>query len=123
MLARLYQAKDAPALDRILGFNRSGDVLLDRDRIVVVGKEETFGVLVWRPGGIIHEFECGRDYSCRFRADALINYARADATSGLWELWEAVFIVKQDNARMLRYVRELGAQEEEGERVFTLPLR
>lgn len=68
--------EDAHGVDRLLAYNRNGDVRLDSDDIYVVGEiGEPRGVLVCRPGAFLHELECGSDLLARQRADALANYA------------------------------------------------
>lgn len=120
MLARLYESSDAATLDLILGQTQIGDVRLDRDRLCVVGRPPV-GLLVWRPGGIVHELRTGNGLAQRRVADLLVNFAVGDALSGPFNLWEAVFVT--DNEQMAKYALELGAVEEIGKRVFTLPLR
>lgn len=120
MLARHYSGDDADAVDKILGQPQSGDVRLDRDHIVVAGRP-AYGLLVWRPGGIVHELRTGYGMAQRHLADILVNFAVGDAVSRPANLWEAVFVCDSDE--MARYVESLGAVEEKGKRVFTLALR
>jgi len=127
MHARLYipGSVDAIALDQLLDHNRSGDVLLDRDRIVVVEADgnKPVGTLVWRPAGFIHEFHCGVGLASRTIASTLAGFAKFDALRpGIsHRIRDAVFLVDKDNAPMLRYVRDMGAVEQNGI-IFTLRL-
>ncbi len=124
MLARCYTPKDAKGLDELLGFNRAGDVRIDRDQIVLVGQAGApVGTLIWRPGGIVHEFRCDQGFRRRICADALVNFAIGEAISGLYELSEAIFIVKKENEQMAKYAVALGAREWEAGRIFTLGIR
>ena len=120
LIPRLYGQGDAEAVDRLIGEPQSGNVLLDRDRIVVLGRPPR-GLLVWRPGGIVHELRTGNGLGQRARADLLVNFAVRDALSQPFNLWEAVFVT--DSTRMARYAFDIGAVEEVGMRVFTLDLR
>lgn len=128
MLARKYVPEDAGALDKLVEFNRAGNVRVDRDQIIVVGAPGVpSGVLAWRPGGIVHEFHCGHgdglSVEKRLRASALVNFACGDAQVGTFKLYEAIFLVKHDNENLVRYLEELGAVQQEGERVYTLAIR
>jgi hypothetical protein len=119
MLARLYKREDAEGLDALLDGNRDGDVRLDRDTIVVVGHiGEPKGVLVWRKAAYIHEFYCGKGLSQRAIADALANFTLGQNCG---ELREAQFRCAPENKAMQRYVKELGAVQEEG-LIYRLPL-
>lgn len=120
MIARHYHSSDAEAVDRILGPQQSGDVRLDRDRIVCAGIP-AYGLLVWRPGGIVHEFRTGYGMAQRHLADILVNFAVGDFVSHPFHLWEAVFVCDSDE--MAKYVTGLGAVEQTGKRVFTLLVR
>lgn len=127
MQSRLYipGSRDSTALDRLLRQNRDGDVRLDRDRLIVAvdGDDTPVGVLVWRPCGLIHEFHCGGGLGNLATASSLMGYARTDATRpGMKHpIRDALFFIDRANAPMLRYVRELGAVEQDGI-VFTLDL-
>lgn len=125
MLARYYRRSDAAALDRILGFNRAGDVRLDRDRIIVTGPTgHPDGVLVWRPGGLIHEFHCGEGALRYARAVALINYAIADGTARPFDLYDAVFFVEESNTAMAGFLGKLGAVRlGPGQALYRLPVK
>jgi len=101
----------------------SGDVQFDRDRIVVSGSPPN-GCLVWRPGGIVHELNCGHGLSRRRIADSLIDFAIDDATSREFKLYEAIFITDSDEFRQYienRYGNAL--VHEDGKRVYTLRIR
>ena len=127
MHARLFipGSGDAPALDRLLDHNRLGDVLLDRDRIIVCenGDRVPVGALVWRPTGFIHEFHCGLGLARLPIASALTGFAKFDALRpGVFHrIQDALFLVDSSNLPMLRYVRDMGAVEQNGI-VFTLRL-
>lgn len=120
MLARHYSSADADAIDKLLGPQQSGDVRLDRDRIVSAGNP-VCGLLVWRPGGIVHELRTGYGLAQRHLADTLVNFAVGDAVSRSFSLWEALFVCDSDE--MAKYALSLGGVEETGKRVFTLNLR
>lgn len=120
MLARLYQPADAPAVDAIL--NGTGHVLLERDRLVVLGVPGSpRNLLVWRPGCIVHELRLSNGLGQRQRADNLVQCGMTDALSRPFQLWEAAFVTNNDT--MAAYARDLGAIEESGKRLFTLRLR
>lgn len=120
MLARHFQSGEGEAIDRLLGHRSDGDIRLDRDRMVVVGRPPT-GLLVWRPGGIVHELHTGHGLAARPAANALVNFAIASAVARRYHLWEAVFVTDCD--KVAEYVKGLGAVEELGKRVFTLGVR
>lgn len=121
MLARHYRSDDAPALNQLLGQRQVGDIRLDRDRLIVLGRPAG-GLLVWRPGGIVHELHTGNGLGQRHRADAMVGFAIADSVSRPFHLWEAVFVTDSD--RMAEYaINHLKATEEVGKRVFTLAVR
>lgn len=111
MLARNSTPADAKALDALLNNNEQGDVRIDRDIIVVVGRPVN-GCLVWRPCVLVHEFECPG----RLTANALVNYAVAQAKA---RFSDALFTVDPANKRMVKYVESLGAVELTG-RLFSL---
>jgi hypothetical protein len=120
MLARHYHPNDAASIDLIL--NHTGDVRLDRDRIYVLGDTgKPTNLLTWRPGGIVHELRVGNGLGQKQRADSLVNFAIADSLSRPFHLYEAIFLT--DSERMSNYALSIGAMEEKGKRVFTLPLR
>ncbi len=120
MLARHYQSDDAARLDEIL--SRPHDVRLDCDRLVCVGPTGSpVGLLVWRPGGIVHELRVGNGLGRRYAANSLVNFAVADAIARPHQLHEAIFVCDSDD--MARYAGELGAVEEQGKRIFTLRVR
>lgn len=120
MIARHYQSLDAKALDDLLQCNRSSDVRLDRDRIITVGRPAD-GVLVWRPGGIVHELRVGDGLGRRSKANVLVNFAIADSIARPFNLQEALFLTDSDD--MARYAESIGAYEETGKRIFTLNIR
>ena len=123
MIARLYRSEDAAGLDRILGDNRSGDVRLDRDRIVVLGPVgKPVACLVWRPYAFLHEFHCGSGLSRRIAAAALTSYALADAVARQHSILDAIFLIDPSNSHMLNFVKGEGAAAQSGA-MFTLPLR
>lgn len=117
-----FQSANAESLDRLLGTKHG--VLLDRDRVscLAIPGQSVVGVIAWRPGGIVHELRVGNGLGQKQRADLLVDYAIRDALAVMpWKLSEAIFVV--DNDRMAKYVRELGAIEEVGSKVFTLDIR
>lgn len=120
MLARMYKSTDAAACDHLLGFNRAGDVRLDSDEVIVVG-DDPKGILVFRPGAFVHEFRTGeRDLGMKARADAMLNFAIARATSREYRLRSAIFSVDADNIRMQHYVEQIGAVRQDSQLVYTL---
>lgn len=114
MLARTATKDDAKALDLLLHDNRSGDVRLDRDVIVVSGRPPN-GCLVWRPCALVHELVCPGLLS----ANALVNYAVGQGAGRLAAIRDVLFVVSPANTRMLEYAKRLGAVEEVG-KVFAL---
>lgn len=119
MEPRLYESSDAPAIDKMLEWPH--DVRLDRDRLVVLGRPAG-GLLIWRPGGIVHELRTGIGLGQKRRADLLVDFAIRDAVSQPFKLWEAIFITDSDCAA--GYVKGLnGTTEEFGKRVFTMRIR
>jgi hypothetical protein len=115
---RLYEKGDAKNVDKIINENRGHNVRLASDRIVVLGNS---GLLVWRPGCIVHELHVGNGLRQRQRADSLVGYAIADALSQPFDLHEGIFVTDSD--RMAGYALDIGAIEEVGKRVFTLRIR
>lgn len=123
MIARDYVREDAGALDRLLGLERSGDVRLDRDRLVVLGPVGSpFAALVWRPYALLHEFHCGSGLSRRLAASALASYAVGSALARPHEIRDSIFLVDVGNEPMHRLMRELHAVREDGI-IYTYPLR
>jgi hypothetical protein len=120
MLARHYQTTDAEAVEHLLNGRGTGDVRLDRDRLVVVGRPPR-GLLVWRPGCLVHELHTGYGMAQRHTADVLVNFGMADAVSKPFDLYEAVFITDSDAVG--EYVKSLGALEEVGKKVWTMRIR
>ena|SRR5215469_15998766 len=121
MLARCYESDDAEDVDRILGVPQKGNVLIDRDQIVLAGSPP-IGCLVWRPGCLVHELRTGSGMGRRYIADRLVEFAIKDAISHPFNLYEAIFIT--NNEDMARYaLDDLGAIEEIGKRMFTLKVR
>jgi hypothetical protein len=93
------------------------------DEFFVVGERgQPSGCLVYRPGAFVHELECGKDHKARLRADALANYAIAQARSKPHELRTAILLVKGDNLPMLKWAYSIGAvqQTEPNDVLFTL---
>lgn len=120
MLARLYDQRDYASIKSIL--NGTGDVRLDRDRVFCIGiPGEPVGFLAWRRGGIVHELRVGNGMGRYTRASALVNFAVANALAETPPLWEALFVCDGDD--MARFAKSIGAVEEEGKRLFSLPLR
>lgn len=121
MIARHYVSADAIHLDRILDSGRPGfDVRLDRDRIAVIGQPAS-GCLIWRPGSVVHELRIAPGLSRHSVADSLVNFAIADAMARPSLIWEAVFLTDSDE--FARYALSIGALEQDGKRVFRLPVR
>jgi hypothetical protein len=120
MLSRHYRQNDIPAIDKIIGMPQRGDVRLDRDRIICIGNPAS-GLLVWRPGGIIHELHVGYGPLRRNMADSLLNFGLADAISRPFNLQEGIFVTDDDS--LANYIQGMGAVEETGKRVFTFQLR
>lgn len=117
---RHYDATDAIQLDTIL--RREGDVRLDRDRIVVAGdRGDPVGCLAWRPGGIVHELRVPATLGRHHTAANLVDFAITHALSRPFLLYEAIFVT--DNNDVAEFVRSLGADEQEGKRLFTLQIR
>lgn len=114
MLARVATRDDAKALDLLLHDNRSGDVRLDRDVIVVSGRPAS-GCLVWRPCALVHELVC----SGLLSANSLVNYAVGQGAGRVMPIRDVLFVVAPGNEAMLRYAKRLGAVEEVG-KVFAL---
>lgn len=126
MLARGYERLDALTLQRQFGFGRSSDVFPGGlDELVLVGNAGApTGVLVYRPGAFVHELHCGTDLWARARADAMVNYAMAQAKAKPHPVRCGIFLVKPDNQAMLRYLESIGAveQSDPGDRLFTVKL-
>lgn len=120
MLSRHYRQSDIPAIDQILGTPQRGDVRLDRDRIICIGNPVS-GLLVWRPGGIIHELHIGTGPLRRNVADSLLNFGLADAIARPFNLQEGIVVTDSDP--LASYMHNFGAVEETGKRVFTFQLR
>lgn len=121
MLARPYHFSDAKGLDAI--FRGQGITDPARDSIFVVGNVgQPTGVLVYRPGALVHELSVGRDLRSRPRADALANYAIAHARAA--GLKAAVWLIRGDNQPMMRFVENLGAvkQTDPGDVLYLLTL-
>jgi hypothetical protein len=122
MLARPYHPADAKGLDLLL--HGKGITHQAYDDIIVVGMVgQPTGVLVYRAGAFVHELECGVDFRARLRAEALSNYAIAQARAKLHQLKTAILLVKGTNVPMLRWARNLSGmveQSEVGDAVFTL---
>jgi|SRR5450432_118163 len=114
MLARLAIAPDGPELDKLL---RHGGITDTRkDSVFVVG-EPVGGVLVYRPAALVHELEVRGN---RRQAEALTNHAIGVAlTLGLRS---AIFLVREGNDSMKRFVESLGAvkQNDPGDTVYLL---
>ena len=79
-------------------------------------------VLVWRPAAYVHELCCGDGPLRRLRADAMLNFAIAQAHARMWPIRDAEFVVLADNLRMLDYIRRLNATEEDGGKLFSLDI-
>ena len=120
MIARHYDAADAPALDEILSSNRGHDVTLDRDRIICAGSPAV-GCLVWTPAALVHELQTGRGLAQKRIADLLVGVAINDALTDRFQIQEAIFLTDSD--QMAEYALEMKAIEQFGKRLFTLRIR
>lgn len=127
MRTRLYLpgTADARVLDRLLEDNRRGDVLLEKDRIVVSCDDNNCptGCLVWRPCAFIHEFHVPPVLGQRSIAAALYDSAVRLDIRRRHLIRQAFFMIDRDNCPMLRYARGLeGAVEQDGI-IFLLDLK
>lgn len=112
---------DADALDGILNGNVGHDVVLKRDRLVLVGQSgRPVGMLAWRAGGIVHELQTGNSLAQRAIANLLVDYAIRDALHRPFKLHTALFVTDSD--RMSTYALALGAREVQGKKLFQLEL-
>jgi hypothetical protein len=117
---RPYQPSDAATIDTLL--DGHGHVLLDRDRIVVLGEPgRPSNMLIWRPGAIVHGLYISHSLGQLQRANSLVQFGIESALSQPWPLYEATFLT--DGDKMAEYVKSLGAVEETGKQVWTLRLR
>jgi hypothetical protein len=126
MRCRLYLpgTADARVLDLLLDNNRHGDVRLSADRIIVSTGDDDVpsGCLVWRPTAYIHEFLVPNCLGQRTIADSLYREAVKLDIGRRHLIRQAVWLVDNSNARMLRYARDVGAIEQNGT-VFLLNLK
>ena len=125
VLIRHYSPSDAPELDRLLDNNRSGDVRLERDRIVVAGSDTTsklLGCLIWRPSCFVHELRLGSGLiDKRGIAGKLYDYAKTDVLNSSYKLYDANFI--SSDPAMIYFAESLGAVHEHLGTVLTVPVR
>lgn len=117
MLARLAIASDGPALDKLL--RHGGITDAGKDSIFVVGKPVE-GTLVYRSGALVHELEAGEGPLRLLRANALGNHAVGVALATGFR--SAIFLVREGNDTMKRFVESLGAvkQNDPGDTVYLL---
>ena len=94
---------------------------LGRDHIVVAETDHVVGCLVWRAGGIVHELRTTNSLIRRFTADKLVDMALSKAMEREYPLYEAVFLTDSD--ALASYVKDLGAIEQFGKRIFTMRVR
>jgi hypothetical protein len=118
MLSRLFVPGDAEAVADLLGPDGITDPRLDH--LIVCGpRSKPEGVLVYRPGALVHELECGRSLR---RAEALANFAIARAASYHGPLTSAVFLVRGENTAMQRWAESqpgMVKQNDPGDVIYT----
>ncbi len=132
MRSRLYLpgTADARIVDELTDNNSRGDIRLDRDRIVVAHDADhdtggdIHGLLVWRPSAFIHELRTRGCLSQRGVADTLFRDAVRMDVARRHRVCQAVFLVDNSNAPMLRYVRGIHgiAEQAPNQTVFLLNL-